>query len=157
MPAIASAIKLRLIRARARSIRVLMSPDRSTGKTRLIILDPGLVAFAGHHFEWNQFMKRELGADFDVTVYANIRARRGVIARLDARPIFEDGTYPEYRGRDFHTVHRAMTRGMVESLRKIDQPQLNMGTVAVMHTLTVFQLNGIAEWYLALPPEMRPK
>jgi glycosyltransferase involved in cell wall biosynthesis len=157
MPVVASAIKLPLIRLRANGIRLLKPLDRGTGKARLIILDPGLVAFAGHHFEWNSFIRRELRAHFDVSLYANIRVRRRVIGLLDARPIFEDGTYPKYGERDFRAVHNAMTRGIVDSLRKIHQSHLSANSVALMHTLTVFQLTGIAEWYLGLSIPQRPK
>jgi glycosyltransferase involved in cell wall biosynthesis len=128
---------------------------RPRGKDKLLILDPVLKGYNGHHAEFANLLKAILEARFDVGIYCSLTARTPLIIRLKAQPIFWD-TY----GRDvgnFDSAYAERTRLLVDSLKRIDPRDLDHTTIAVMHTTTIFQLGALAEWFGGLPKARRPR
>ena len=143
--------------ARARAFRALDRLPRPSRKPKLLLVDPGLIGFNGHHFEFTRLMKQFFARDFSVTVYSNYSAANAVVARLRARPIFYDGPYPRYRPGEFNTIYAALTRSTALGLSRIPLQYMRTDTLVVMHTITSFQLGGVASWYADLAPSLRPK
>ena len=79
---------------RAGSIR---SPGRSrprSAKATLIVFDPALQGYNGHHLEFARLIKAELASTFNLKFYANCWAAIQIIAELPAYPICRDSIYP---------------------------------------------------------------
>ncbi len=128
---------------------------RRSGKDMLIVFDPGLIGFAGHHLELARLIKAELSAEFDVRFYANFEAANRIITELPAQPACSGSLY--VHSKDFRVANEEQRASLTLSLRKIDLRQLTPKTTFVMHTVTVYQLTGLADWFTALPPAHRPK
>jgi len=130
---------------------------RYSSKPKLIVFDPGLLSYHGHHLEFARLIKAQLTAVFDVIFYVNIGASTRILAELPAQPICRLSIYPPPGIFHFDSFHALQRIALVEALRKIDLRELNPATIFVMHTLTVHQLSGLAEWFASLPPAHRPK
>src|SRR5665213_1349184 len=143
------------VAARAAAARSLGQLSRRTTKDRLIVFDPALLGYSGHHLEFARLLKIGLASSFDVKFYANFRAATRIIAELPAQPICYNSVYPG--SGDFQTINADARTSLVASLRKVDMHELTPRTIFLMHTLTVYQLTGLAEWFVSLPPAHRPK
>jgi glycosyltransferase involved in cell wall biosynthesis len=126
----------------------------STARDKLIVFDPALQGYHGHHLEFARLIKSELATAFDIRFYGSFWARTGIVAELGLRPVCYDSVYPP-RG-DFASVNEAQTASLLAALQKIDIDELTPRTTFFMHTLTVHQLTGLAAWISALPLERRP-
>jgi glycosyltransferase involved in cell wall biosynthesis len=111
--------------------------------------------FAGHHIELARIIKAELSAAYDVRLYTDFEAANRIVAELRAQPICHGGLY--VRSDDFRAANEQQRFVLTSSLRKIDLSLLSPRTIFVMHTVTIYQLAGLAEWYSGLPPAHRPK
>lgn len=147
---------------RAQDGRVRAELTRSPGllrsrsaKTTLIVFDPALQGYNGHHLEFARLIKAELASTFDLKFYANCWAAIQIVAELPAYPICRDSIYVP--SGDFQTINAQQRDSLSASLRKIDLGQLTERAIVLMHTLTVYQLDGLAEWFAALPSAHRPK
>ena len=146
--AIAQRARYYRLRARAEAVRWLERSRRRSGKDMLIVFDPGLIGFAGHHLELARLIKAELSAEFDVRFYANFEAANRIITELPAQPAC-GSLY--VHSKDFRVANEEQRASLTLSLRKIDLRQLTPKTTFVMHTVTVYQLTGLADWFTALP------
>ncbi|MGA8728195.1 MAG: hypothetical protein WB608_05535, partial [Terracidiphilus sp.] len=143
------------LRARAEAIRALERLRRRSTKERLIVFDPALMGFSGHHIELARIIKTGLSAAFDVRLYANFEAANRIVAELRAQPICHGTLYVQ--SDDFRAANEQQRLFLTSALRKIDLSLLSPRTIFVMHTVTIYQLAGLAEWYSGLPPAHRPK
>jgi glycosyl transferase family 1 len=143
--------------ARAEVVRCSTRLRGRSTKTKLIIFDPALLGYHGHHLEFARLIKAELGSVFDVKFYVNLEAPNRILAELPARPLCRYSIYPPAGNFDFQSFKALQETALITALRRIDLRELTPATVFVMHTLTVYQLSGLAEWFTALPPAHRPK
>jgi glycosyltransferase involved in cell wall biosynthesis len=103
-------------------------------------------------------IRAELGRDHRVVIYTNLYTATGVLAELQARPIFYDDVYvPPDERRPFAELYAAMSDALVAGLGHLSPSDLGPDALAIMHTATVFQLGGLATWYESLPAGRRPK
>jgi len=142
--------------ARAKAIRRFANVRLRGGRKKVVILDPGLIDYYGHHAEFAALLKSTLQSQYDVRIYANFRARVGLLMRMSAEPVFYDDLYPPGNGQHFDVVYGDMTRTLTAALTKVSTQDLSPSTHVIMHTATIFQLGSLADWYSALP-EPRPK
>jgi len=142
-------------RARAETVRLFDRMRRSSTRDTLIVFDPALQGFDGHHLEIARLIKSELSAAYNIKFYANLRAATRIVAGLPALPICYDSIYPPPG--DFQVNYEQGRTSLIASLRKIDLRDLTPRTIFYMHTLTVYQLGGLAEWFAGLSPGHRPK
>ncbi|HWB30575.1 MAG TPA: glycosyltransferase [Vicinamibacterales bacterium] len=144
--------------ARSRLVRSLAPLWPAPKRPPVVVLDPGLVARFGHHKEFAAMIRAELGRDHRVVIYTNLYAATGVLAELQARPVFYDDVYiPAYETRDFAELYAAMSDALVAGLGHLSPADLGPDVLAIMHTATVFQIGGLARWYASLPAAQRPK
>jgi glycosyltransferase involved in cell wall biosynthesis len=123
------------------------------------------VGYADHHAEFARIITSGFASSFHVKAYGNFFARTGLLTQLSARPVFFESVHPPLRGvifekvygGIFERVYDAMTRSLVQGLQQIDEEDLDTGTIAVMHTATLFQLGGLAQWISTLAPSKRPR
>jgi glycosyltransferase involved in cell wall biosynthesis len=128
---------------------------RRSAKSTLIVFDPALQGYSGHHLEFARLIKSQLSSAFDVKFYCNFWAPTEIVAELPARPVCRDSIYPQPG--DFQTINAQQCESLLGSLRKVDLRELTPRTIFVIHTLTVYQLGGLAEWFAALPSAHRPR
>jgi glycosyltransferase involved in cell wall biosynthesis len=141
---------------RREALRVWRRFPRNDKKQRLIVFDPSLQAFSGHHMEFAQIIKEECQTKFDVRFYANFEADTKVLLTLPAAPICHYGIYPPSES-EFEKVNGVLTASTADALARIDKSDTDSEALLILHTATVFQLGGLAKWYLALPKSRRPK
>jgi hypothetical protein len=127
------------------------------GLPRLIVLDPGLNAPGGHHFEFATLLRAQLAATRNLTFYGHASAGPLAAAAVNLRPIFRNDVYPDAPGTPFTELYRKMTTSMAGALARVDAADLQPATIAVSHTTTIFQLGALAQWYASLPAGRRPK
>lgn len=151
-----AAVRRRLYSLRSHVVRSLDSTVSKKGP-KLLLVDPGLKDFYGHHFEFTNLIRSELQDDFSVKVYSHHDVTMPVFARLMTRPIFDDGPHRGYAAGEFGEAYRAMTSSIALGLSRVPERDLNTNTVVAMHTVTGFQLGGLARWYTNLHRENRPK
>ena len=141
--------------ARREALRMWSLLPRRETKRILTVFDPSLIGFNGHHMEFARMLKEHCEPTFDVRFYGNLRAETKVMLSLPVLPICQDGIYPP-RG-DFDAVYRAMTESTIDALNRIDKRDAGPNGILIMHTATLYQLGGIAQWVSALPRAERPK
>jgi hypothetical protein len=141
--------------ARREAMRMWLRYSRDRGKRPLTVFDPSLRAFNGHHMEFAQLIKEECGSEFDVRFYVNFRAETKLIWSLPAQPISHDGIYPPLG--DFDDIYRTMTASTVRALNRMDSEDVSSKAILIMHTVTLYQLGGVAQWFSALPKSRRPQ
>jgi glycosyltransferase involved in cell wall biosynthesis len=141
--------------ARREALRMWSKLSRVKGKRILAVFDPSLKGPYGHHLEYARAIKEVCEPIYDVRFYANLRASMRVILSLHAQPVCEESTYPSLQGR-FEDVYRRMTRFTVEGLSRIDRWDAAPQAILVMHTVSIYQLGGLVEWFQALPNSQRP-
>ena len=84
-------------RARAETVRLFDRMRRSSTRDTLIVFDPALQGFDGHHLEIARLIKSELSAAYNIKFYANLRAATRIVAGLPALPICYDFDLPAAR------------------------------------------------------------
>lgn len=141
--------------ARSEAVRTFERLRPHSSRDRLMVFDPALFGFHGHHLQLARLIKAELSKTFDVRFYAHLKASSRIIAELPAQPICQHSIYTGLEV--FNDANEEQRASLAASLSKIDLNLLTPRTVFVMHTLTVFQLSGLAEWFTGLPPAHRPK
>jgi hypothetical protein len=71
------------------------------------------------------------------------------------------GIYPPWKPgqpiRHFKDVYQMMNRSTVDSLNRIDRRDASSDVIFFMPTVSLYQLSGLAEWFLALSSSERPK
>jgi hypothetical protein len=140
--------------ARRQAFRSWARLSRSRRKKVLTVFDPSLKEFNGHHIEYARAIKEICGPTYDVRFYVNFRALTKILLSLRAQPICEESTYPP--SGQFKAVYQRMTRFTVEALNRIDKRDVGPDAIFLMHTVSLYQLGGLAEWLLALPSFERP-
>lgn len=141
--------------ARREALRAWCRLSRTRGKRILTVFDPSLKAFSGHHMEFARIIKEELRSKLSVRFYANFYAETKVALSLPASPICYEGIYPP--DGDFESVYRASTASTIAALKKMDSTDVGPDAILIMHTVTLYQLGGLAQWFSALPTSWRPK
>jgi glycosyltransferase involved in cell wall biosynthesis len=126
-------------------------------KARAVIFDPALREYQGHHLEFARLLRTELAKTFVTSGYVHFRARTGIITALRAQPVCFGSTYVESSPTDFDAIYCAETRDMLKSLQNVKRSDLGPNSIFILHTLTAFQLEGLAHWYTALDSIDRPK
>ena len=126
-------------------------------KTKAIIFDPELQTCEGHHLEHAQLLTAELSKTLTVSTYANFWARTRIIVPLRARPVCYASLYPQSTHENFDLVYRGATQAIVQDLSEVRSCELTPSSIFIMHTITAFQLEGLANWYTALASANRPK
>jgi glycosyltransferase involved in cell wall biosynthesis len=121
-----------------------------------MVLDPSLSSPGGHHFEFATLLRSQLAGTRKLTFYGNAAADPLTSAMLDVRPTFRDFVHPDAHG-PFPSLYRAMTQSMTRALASIDVADLQVASIAVSHTTTIFQLGALAQWYSSLDALRRPK
>jgi glycosyltransferase involved in cell wall biosynthesis len=124
---------------------------------RMIVLDPSLSSPGGHHFEFAMLLRSLLAGTRKLTFYGNAAADPFAAAAINVRPTFRDPVYPDAAGVPFTPLYRAMTQSMTRALASVDAADLQVTTIAVSHTTTIFQLGALAQWYSSLAAPRRPK
>ena len=124
-------------------------------KSKLILLDPALMEYGGHHAEFARFLRAELASKFDVSVYSNLMIRAALMTEVEAQAIFPHNFYEEME--DFGPLYQARIEAMAKALRGVDLGDLDPRTIIMLHTATVPQLLGLADWVAGLPVPHRPK
>jgi glycosyltransferase involved in cell wall biosynthesis len=142
--------------ARMHAIQALMQFHRPK-KPRIVVLDPALKDFHGHHAEFARILLTELGTKYDVQICCNFRAQNIIVYQLRAQPIFYDSIYNLETIDDLNTFLAAKTRYFFEAIQRIRPTEVDSRTVILMHTLTIFQLGGLYQWLRTLPATQRPK
>ena len=140
--------------ARREVLRIWSRLSRTEGKRALTIFDPSLIAFRGHHWEFAQLIKQQCASSFDVRFYANFRAKTKLVLSLPAQPICQEGIYPP--SGDFDTGYDWMTAETIKSLGMIDSRDVGPEAILIMHTVTLYQLSALAQWFSAIPKARRP-
>jgi len=141
--------------ARREAMRIWLPHLRNEEKQPLTVFDPSLYAFNGHHMEFAQMIKEECGSEFDVSFYGNFQAETKVVWSLPAQPICHNGIYPPPG--DFDDLYKTLTASTIKALNRIDRRDAGPDAILIMHTVTVYQLGGLAEWFSTLPKPRRPK
>lgn len=78
-----------------------------------------------------------------------------VVLSLPAQPICYDSIYPPVG--DFENIYRTLTASTVGALNRISRGDAGSEAILIMHTVTLYQLGGIAQWFSTLPNLSRPK
>jgi glycosyltransferase involved in cell wall biosynthesis len=126
-------------------------------RTKAIIFDPGLRASDGHHLEHAQLMAAELSKTFTVSIYGNFWAQTRIIVPLRARPVCYASLYSKSTHENFDLVYRDATQEIARDLSEVRSGDLIPSSIFIIHTITAFQLEGLANWYKALASRNRPK
>jgi glycosyltransferase involved in cell wall biosynthesis len=137
--------------ARSKAVRSLERLRPRSNKIKLIVFDPALIGFAGHHLEWARMIKSGLSETFDVKFFINFWAASKIVAELRAQPTCFGGYYPQ--SGDFAEAKR----DMLASLGRIDYRDLTPETIFLLHTLTVYHLEGLSDWFNEIPAKHRPR
>lgn len=125
------------------------------GSRRLLIIDPFFVNTLGHNFNFNRGLGHFLRAQgWSVKIIGNRHADRYALRRVRAHGLIRSpcfGNYPQ-------TLASFLERNedMRSDLRLLDFIAHRPDNVVLIHTLTVFELGGIARWYSELPATTRP-
>lgn len=151
--------------ARREVLRMWSRLLRTEGKRVLTVFDPSLDAFHGHHWEFAQIIKEACGSKFDVRFYASLRAKLKLLLSLPAQPICDTGVYPLPLGNfddtppliNFDDTYLSTTAATIRALNMIDSRDVGPEAILIMHTVTVYQLGALAQWFSALPRFGRPK
>lgn len=140
---------------RREALRLWSIISRTKGRSIITVFDPSLIAFNGHHMEFARMIKEECSERFAVRFYANFRADTRITLSLPAQPICHEGIYPP-PGK-FDDIYRNMTASTISSLKGIDKRDIGPDAILMMHTVTLYQLSGLAQWFSALPRSGCPK
>jgi glycosyltransferase involved in cell wall biosynthesis len=97
----------------------------------------------------------EYGSKYDVKFYIDYLADTRVVIELCALPTCHGSIYHPVG--EFDALCKNFTLSTIRSLNTISPEDLNADTIMIVHTLTVFQLGGLAEWFSNLPAGRRPK
>lgn len=104
--------------------------------------------------EFARIIKQECQSRFDIRFYANFRAATKIILSLPAQPICDEGIYVPLG--DFDDTYRTMTASTISDLNRVDSRDVGPNSIFVMHTVTLYQLGGLVQWFSALPRSRRP-
>ncbi|WP_207476514.1 glycosyltransferase family protein [Arenibaculum pallidiluteum] len=122
---------------------------------RLLILDPALIDFSGHHFGYNQAIlevSRRRGVA--TRVLANANCAPSILEALDAVRCFEIGTYlrPAAHELDIPVVTNYLHGSAFEQNMRSHAPfSFDEEDVVLAHTATYDQILGLLRWYRDLP------
>jgi hypothetical protein len=141
--------------ARREAVRMWSQRSRTEGKRILTVFDPSLISFRGHHWEFAQIIKEGCGSKFDVKFYAHFRARTKIIMSLPAQPICHDDVYAPLG--NFDDIYRTKTEATISALNMIGRRNVGPDAFLIMHTVTLYELGALAQWFSALPRSERPK
>jgi hypothetical protein len=141
--------------ARREALRAWCRLTNSEAKTILTVFDPALRAYNGHHMEFARIIKEELRPKYSVRFYANFYAATKVALSLPASPICYESIYRS--GDDFESAYRTSTASTIAALKKMDRSDIGPDAILIMHTVTTYQLGGVAHWFSSLPSSLRPK
>jgi glycosyltransferase involved in cell wall biosynthesis len=121
----------------------------------MIVFDPSLGWYNGHHFEFARSLMDGFGSTYDVNLYINYQAVTRLVIELRALPTCHLDIY--YPVGEFDANYNRYTRSTVDSLATIQPEHLGAETIMIIHTATVYQLIGLVEWLSNLSVELRPK
>jgi hypothetical protein len=142
---------------RRAAARMWSRRSRKAGKRILTVFDPSLKTFRGHHWEFARIIKEGCESEFDVRFYGNFRALTKIILSLPAQPVctYYDGIYAPPG--NFDDNYRKMTEVTIGALNMIESRDMTPDSLLIMHTVTLYQLEALAQWFSAIPNSARPK
>jgi len=125
------------------------------GSRRLLIVDPFFVHTVGHHSNLNQGFDRFLRAQgWSVKILGNRYANRHALRAVRAHGLIRSPAYDNFQPILGSFLERS--GDLYADLRLLDFIAHSRDNVVLFHTLTVFELGGIARWYEGLPSATRP-
>jgi hypothetical protein len=121
---------------------------------RLVILDPGLKEFSGHHFNYNGAILGECRVrGIDLSIYTSIQCTPDVLEALPATPCFEASTYDMQEiatRKEMETKFSFMNAILERDLMAHVTRDLGAEDLVLFLTTTVFQVVGVLNWYSTL-------
>jgi glycosyltransferase involved in cell wall biosynthesis len=150
-------IRKLILLLRARAFRALPRPRSLATKRTVVVFDPALHGYNGHHAEFARLLREGLRPSSEVRFYANYSAETKLLWELRADPVCPESIYLPSGESEFGTTCRHHSDLLLDSLNCIRRSQLDPENILVMHTLTVYQLPGLARWYAKLRAGSRPK
>jgi glycosyltransferase involved in cell wall biosynthesis len=127
---------------------------------RVHIFDPQLNLVDGHYAAYDAAVAAELRRrGIETRIYGTSRQRCSIPSQLEAEPVFSRGMFEEVGtdpltwalenfvqlGYEFHS-----------DLTKLGSERFNGGDLAFFPNIIQYQINGVRDWILDLPPERRP-
>jgi hypothetical protein len=121
---------------------------------RLVILDPGLREFSGHHFNYNNAIFKECQSrGIELSIYADEQCTEDVLNALPVTPCFALNTYcvmeintKEDMESKFNFANAVLERDLMAHVRR----DLDSGDMILFLTTTVHQIVGVLNWYSTL-------
>lgn len=125
-------------------------------KRRFLILDPFLTSPVSHNLNFDLGFRTALESKgWSVTILANRYAYDEVISEAKAHRLFASAGYVEFS--PFFEAFQRRNGDFYRDLRLFNFASFGADNVVLVHTITVFELFGLARWYQELPKNKRPR
>ena len=123
---------------------------------RFLILDPFLTSAVSHNLNFDLGFRTALeGKGWSVTILANRYAYDGVVNEAKAHRLFASPGYAEFS--PFFEAFQLRNGDFYRDIRLFNFADLGADNIVLVHTITVFELFGLARWYRELPKNRRPR
>jgi glycosyltransferase involved in cell wall biosynthesis len=123
---------------------------------RFFVFDPFLISAGSHNFNFDLGFREALERKgWSVTILANRYASDGVIADAKAHRLFVSTAYLEFT--PFFEAFSRRNGDFYRDLRLFDFANFSPDNIVLVHTITAFELFGLARWYQELPESSRPR
>lgn len=125
-------------------------------RRRFLILDPFLTSPVSHNLNFNLGFRAALESQgWSVTVLTNRYAYDGVVKEAKAHRLFASAGYAEFS--PFFDALQRRNGDFYRDIRLFNFASFGEDNVVLVHTITVFELLGLARWYQELPRNNRPR
>jgi glycosyltransferase involved in cell wall biosynthesis len=123
---------------------------------RFFILDPFLTSHISHNLNMDLGFRDALERKgWSVTILANRYASDEVVAEVKAHRLFASTAYGEFS--PFFEAFSRRNGDFYRDLRLFDFASFGPDNVVLVHTVTAFELFGLARWYQEIPKHNRPR
>ncbi|WP_291722252.1 hypothetical protein [Magnetospirillum sp. 64-120] len=125
------------------------------------LCDPGLISLASHNFNYaEQILAALAGQGFAVRLYAFAKARPVVTDRLGAVPHFTSSLFGAQDLADPVSARAQLDRMnqlFAADMGRLPVDAVGADTLLLLPAITQHQIEGLADWLLALPVARRPR
>lgn len=125
-------------------------------KRRFLIFDPFLTSPVSHNLNFDLGFRSVLESrGWRVTILANRYAYDEVVREAKAHRLFASSGYGDFS--PFFDAFQRRNGDFYRDIRLFNFANFGVDNVVLVHTITVFELFGLARWYRELPKTRRPR